>query len=171
MADTKSKILQLWSDNLMDRIQSEMSIQQISPFNPKYKGDGILQKTIDYKIYNAAGGNAEKIVFFYEYISMFVETGTGNGQEYDASKLNAPFKSGSKYYKSKHGEREPKPFITPLIKQRSFALGAIAARTLAEEISAKILYDFSVMDDAKKKTRVKKAKTQWWITYARAKGR
>jgi len=155
----------------MKRILSEMEVQGISPYNPRYKGDGVLQKSIDYKIFNASGGNMEKIVFFYEYIAVFVETGTGNGQEYDSSKLKSSYKSGTKYYKSRHGEREPKPFINPLIRQRAFALGAIAARTLAEEINAKIQYDFSVMDNNQKRARMNRAKTEWWIPYARAKGR
>lgn len=159
----------MWGDNLIKRIHNEMDTQEISPHNPSYEG-GTLARSIHYKIYNAAGGNPEKITFFYNYYSIFVEKGLGPGQKYDKSKLSNPFYSGKKYAPRKEGEREPKPFIIPLIKQRSFALGSIAARLLGEEIAGKILNEFETFDEKKKIKRVNMSQTNFWRLYAKAKG-
>ncbi|MDR1980380.1 MAG: hypothetical protein LBQ39_02010 [Tannerellaceae bacterium] len=166
MSEKREEVLKAWAENLIHRILKEMEVQQITPYNSKYpkgyKGKGDLKKSIDYKVWNASAGNPEMITFFYSYIGLFVETGTGKDEKYSYQKLSQPFKSGKKYYKSKHGEREPKPFISVLIKQRAFALGSISARLLAEEVNARIVSTFSRMDMDQRIAAVEKSRSQFW---------
>lgn len=168
MAESKIEILELWAFNLLKRILKEMGTQQISPNNPDYKGTGQLQRSIDFKIYNAAGGDVEKITFFYEYYALFVEIGVQKGQSYDQGKLSKPFYSGSKYAEKKPNRRPPKPFLSVLINQRTFALQQITDRVLTENITAVVMSNLSYKE---KKERSQVAKNNFWNKYLKAKGR
>ena len=91
MAKETYEAVVAWAENLKKRIYKEMEIQGISPYNIKKNFTGNLRKSIGYqifpKVYNAAGGDPEKITFFYAYYGIFVEKGIMKGQPYNKSKL------------------------------------------------------------------------------------
>lgn len=175
MEESKFDILRSWADNLIKRIQAEMKVQEIAPFNPYYKGENRLYESFDYdlddlnhKIHNAAGGDIEKIIFFYEYYGLFVELGVQKGQTYNKERLSKPFHSGSKYAPKKEGIREPKPFLFSLVNQRVFSLQKITERVLTENITLAVM---SSLSQKEKKERVKIARGSFMDRYLRAKGR
>lgn len=173
MADTKVEILEIWAQNLIKRILKEMRIQEISPDNPDYKGSGKLQESIDFapldrKIFNAAGGDDEKITFFYEYYGLFVELGTQKGQPYSKEKLSKPFYSGRKYASKKAGVRPPKPFLFGLVNQRVYSLQMILERVVTENITTTVVSTLSMKE---KKEKSSDSREGFWRKYAKVKGR
>lgn len=168
MEEDKNQIFKSWADNLIARIIKGMKVQGIDPDNPDYSGESYLQKSLDYKIHNAAGGDAEKISFFYAYYGLFVEMGVQGGQPYSQEKLSSPYKEGSKYASKQPGVRPPKPFLFVLANQRVFSLQKIVERVVTENVTISIMSSLSVPD---KKDQVKRARGGFWDKYLRAKGR
>lgn len=170
MSDDRNMLFINWADNVLQRILQEMVTQEIDPFNPDYSGDEKLRRSINYKIHNASGGNIEKITFLYEYYALFVEYGLGRGESYDRSKLNAPFKSGTKYAYKKPGIRAPKPFLFSLMNQRVFSLQKLTEHVLTENITAVIVQSLSAKEE-KSQQSLLSAKNKFWKRYAKLKGR
>lgn len=170
MAESKNEMLEIWALNVLDRILKEMKVQKISPYNPDYEGSGKLAESIniDKTVFNAAGGDIEKITFFYEYYALFVETGTMKGQPYSREKLNKPYKEGTKYAKDKKGIRAPKPFLFALLNQRVFSLQKIAERVISENITAAIV---STISSKERNKTDNKSREGFFRKYAKMKGR
>jgi len=145
--EDRYKVLNAWSRNTVDRWIKEMESQEVSPYNPKYKG-GSLLRSFYYKIYNAAGGDQTKILFVLNNYGRFVDLGVGNGQKYDPSRMDSPFRSGSRYQdKPRSGEqRVVKPFLMPVFKQRVYSLARILERKWSETAEVMIFQELTRKD-------------------------
>lgn len=130
--ESRAKILHRWAANVIRRWIKEIEYQNIT--DPDR-----LEKSLKYKIYNAAGGDMTKIIFTMANYGRYLDVGVGKGEKYKREKHNPIFWSGQKYPETAGYKHQVKPWMYPIFKQRVYALARILERKYSEYAQTIIL--------------------------------
>lgn len=124
--------LTYWAEGVVKRLKINFDTQNIFPYgspgpypgSPKSTGDAF--RSIYAKVYNAAGGNTEKISFFFNYYLYFVDMGVGAGQKIEAVERSEDAKYNRLYKDwNDRGERQSRPAFAMEFRYQIFKLGSI----------------------------------------------
>lgn len=125
--------LRLWAEGVYKNIRANFETQKVFPFKPypdSPDASGSLYNSLYWKISNAAGGDTQKIDFFFNYYGLFVDLGVGRGQKYAQVDNADPSVYGKRYKIWKgRGDRQSRPTILREIRQEVRMLrNSLAAR-------------------------------------------
>lgn len=166
---TGEKKLELtyWAEGVVKRLKKNFDTQNIFPYGypGPYPGSSTITKngqriqnstgdafrSIYAKVYNAAGGNTEKISFFFNYYLYFVDMGVGAGQPIEAVDRSDKAKY-NKLYKAwpDRGERQSRPAFAMEFRYQIFKLSAIVSAYYGRLITNGIVFSLTdeIPDDA-----------------------
>lgn len=117
--------LTLWAENMKKRLEANFGTQNIWPKGhpgpyigyrntsvAKHHKDGHALQEFYAKVYAGAGGDTEKISFFFNYYLYFVDMGVGAGQDITQVDDSASAKY-NKLYKTwdRQGDRQSRPAL------------------------------------------------------------
>lgn len=156
--EDKERTYRLWALYVMRDILKAMKTQQVGRSISYTKSGkkkinistGDLRKTMRYKLYNASGGNMEKIEFFFNYYATFVDLGAGREYTYESQRSAGAY--DKKYnYKRKYAEQDPdkrdtkppKPFMLPIFNQEVYILSNIITDKYQEFIRFYLFEDYA----------------------------
>lgn len=144
--------LTYWAEGVVKRLKLNFDTQNIFPYgspgpypgSPPSTGDAF--RSIYAKVYNAAGGNTEKISFFFNYYLYFVDMGVGADQPIGAVDRSDKAKY-NKLYKDwdDRGERQSRPAFAMEFRYQLFKLGTIVSAYYGRLITNGIV--FSITDE------------------------
>lgn len=123
--DSREEALEQWAANVIRRWIKEMDYQAVTDSRE-------LERSLKYKVYNAAGGDQTKIVFTLLNYGRFIDLGVGRGEKYTKKKHRPVFYSGRKYPETPGYSYQVKPWLMPLFKQRVYSLAKILERKYNE---------------------------------------
>ena len=159
---TSQKKLDLtyWAEGVVKRLKKNFDTQNIFPYgNPgPYPGSPVKSdkypngstgdafRSIYAKVYNAAGGNTEKISFFFNYYLYFVDMGVGGGQPIEKVDRSDKAKY-NKLYKPwpDAGDRQSRPAFAMEFRYQLFKLSTIVSAYYGRLITNGIV--FSITDE------------------------
>lgn len=133
-ASEKKLDLTYWAEGVVKRIKLNFDTQNIFPYgspgpypgSPVSSGDAF--RGIYAKVYNAAGGNTEKISFFFNYYLYFVDMGVGAGQPIEAVDRSEKARYNRKYKDwDDRGDRQSRPAFAMEFRYQLFKLGTIVS--------------------------------------------
>lgn len=158
---TKEKRLDLtyWAEGVVKRLKTNFGTQKIFPYgypgpypgaarkHGKFDGStGDAFRSIYAKVYNAAGGNTEKVSFFFNYYLYFVDMGVGAGRPIETVDRSDKAKYNRLYKTWKDtGDRQSRPAFAMEFRYQIFKLGAIVSAYYGRLISNGIV--FSLTDE------------------------
>ena len=150
----KEKKLELsyWAQRVVERLKANFDTQNIFPYgspgpypgSPTSTGDAF--RSIYAKVYNAAGGNTEKVSFFFNYYLYFVDMGVGAGQPIEAVDRDAKARY-NRLYKPwpDKGDRQSRPAYAMEFRHQLFKLTTIVSAYYGRLITNGIV--FSLTDE------------------------
>ena len=164
---TKDKRLDLtyWAQGVVNRLKLNFETQKIFPrgFPGPYPGSSVQKdkkgnytgstgdafRSIYARVYNAAGGNTEKISFFFQYYLYFVDRGVGAEQPITAVDRDAAAKYHARYKNwSDRGDRQSRPAFAMEFRYQLFKLGTIVSAYYGRMVTNGIV--FSITDEMPK---------------------
>ena len=161
-ASEKKLDLTYWAEGVVKRLKTNFDTQNIFPYgypgpypgaarkqtkNGKFEGStGDAFRSIYAKVYNAAGGNTEKISFFFNYYLYFVDMGVGAGQPIEAVDRSDKAKYNRLYKTWKDtGDRQSRPAFAMEFRYQLFKLSTIVSAFYGRLITNGIV--FSITDE------------------------
>lgn len=144
--------LTYWAEGVVKRLKLNFDTQNIYPYgdpgpypgSPKSTGDAF--RSIYAKVYNAAGGNTEKISFFFNYYLYFVDMGVGGGQPIERVDRSEKAKYNRLYKPwDDTGDRQSRPAFAMEFRYQLFKLSYIVSAYYGELITNGIV--FSITDE------------------------
>lgn len=162
-ASSEKKLdLTYWAEGVVKRLRMNFETQNIFPkgYPGPYPGasrkqtkDGKFQgstgdafRSIYARVYNAAGGNTEKISFFFNYYLYFVDMGVGAGQPIEAVDRSEKAKYNRLYKNwSDTGDRQSRPAFAMEFRYQLFKLGILVSAFYGRLITNGIV--FSITDE------------------------
>lgn len=157
--------LTYWAEGVVKRLKLNFDTQNIFPYGHPgpYPGasrvkqkDGTMTgstgdafRSIYAKVYNAAGGNTEKISFFFNYYLYFVDMGVGAGQPIEAVDRSDKAKYNRLYKQWRdRGDRQSRPAFAMEFRYQIFKLNALVSAYYGRLITNGIV--FSLTDEVPK---------------------
>jgi hypothetical protein len=149
--------LTVWAENMKKRLEKNFGTQNIWPLgNPgpyigyrntrsakRHKSGQSLQKFYA-QVYAGAGGDTEKISFFFNYYLYFVDMGVGAGQHLRDVDDSAPARY-NKLYKTwaGMGDRQSRPALTMEFRWQMIRLEAMTLSFYQRFVENAIVYGLS----------------------------
>lgn len=154
--------LTYWAEGVVKRLKTNFETQKIFPRgfpgpypgaarkqlkNGKFEGStGDAFRSIYAKVYNAAGGNTEKISFFFNYYLYFVDMGVGAGQPIVNVDRDEDARYNKRYKTWKDtGDRQSRPAFAMEFRYQLFKLSTIVSAFYGRLITNGIV--FSITDE------------------------
>lgn len=154
--------LTYWAEGVVKRLKTNFDTQNIFPYgypgpypgaarkqlkNGKFEGStGDAFRSIYAKVYNAAGGNTEKISFFFNYYLYFVDMGVGAGQPIVNVDRDEDARYNKRYKTWKDtGDRQSRPAFAMEFRYQLFKLSTIVSAFYGRLITNGIV--FSITDE------------------------
>ena len=152
--------LTLWAENMVRRLQMNFERQNVWPRgfpgpyigyrntagSKKSTGKGI--NSFFSKVWSGAGGDTEKISFFFNFYLYFVDMGVGAGQHIEAVD-RAERANWKKLYKTWDGEgdRQSRPMLAMEIRHQLLRLGTLVSTFYQEYVENGVLFSFIEEDE------------------------
>ena len=161
-AKEKRLDLTYWAEGVVKRLKTNFDTQNIFPYGypgpypgaaRKQTKDGRFEgstgnafRSIYAKVYNAAGGNTEKISFFFNYYLYFVDMGVGAGRPIETVDRSDKAKYNRLYKTWKDtGDRQSRPAFAMEFRYQIFKLSTLVSAYYGRLITNGIV--FSLTDE------------------------
>lgn len=153
--------LTVWAENMKKRLEANFETQKVWPRGfpgpyigyrntPGAKGStGDALRTFYAKVYAGAGGDTEKISFFFRYYLYFVDMGVGAGQpieeveSYPDAKWNETFKKWEGM-----GDRKSRPVLSMEFRHQVRRLQTLVSAYYQEYIETVMVQSFYDAQDS-----------------------
>ncbi len=153
--------LEYWAEHVMQRIKLNFRYQRVWPFGwpGPYRGyantkaaersTGSAYKNIYTKVYAAAGGDTNRIEFFFNEYLQYVDMGVGRGQDLSELKARGKYKDAKKPLTlharwNGMGDRQARPALMKELRHQLRRLQSILWAYYATQSQIVML---SVLDD------------------------
>ena len=149
---SKEKKLDLtyWAEGVIQRLKTNFKTQNIfprgspGPYPGAEPSTGDSYRSIYARVYNAAGGNTEKISFFFNYYLYFVDMGVGAGQPIEKVDRNEKAKYNQLYRPwDDKGERQSRPAFAMEFRYQLFKLKTIVSAYYGQLITNGIVFSLT----------------------------
>lgn len=157
----KRKTYSLWAVYTMRSILKAIQRQKVG-FRTVYTKSGqkkilestsSLKRSIGFRIFNAAGGDVEKIEFFFNYYATFVDLGVGRGHSFASQSKKGAYDKRYNYRRQyaeqdplKADTKPPKPFMLPIFNQEVYILSNIIVDRYEEFIQYHLFTDRYILE-------------------------
>lgn len=152
----EEKFLELtkWANHTIARIRKNFDKQKVWPmgFPGPYKGyagterskgstgESYSPRRLYAQVYNMAGGDTERITFFFRYYLYYVDMGVGRGKHWKFENEDAYYNRLFRKWQGE-GDRQQRPFLTMEIRHQLRRLEGILLAYYSEVIETKIVTD------------------------------
>lgn len=122
--EQKKLDLHLWADQVLKRIILNMKREMISPFGhpgpyagyDNRKNGAMSIRKLYARVYNDAGGNTEKITFFFSEFLNYIDMGVGVEQTFEQLRAKGRSSKKARYNRryarwEGEGDRQQRPFL------------------------------------------------------------
>lgn len=147
--------LTLWAENMKKRLEANFETQKVWPRGfpgpyigyrntPGAKGStGDALRTFYAKVYAGAGGDTEKISFFFRYYLYFVDMGVGAGQPIEDVDRSEKANWRTRYKDwAMEGDRQSRPVLSMELRWQLLRLETLVSSFYQEFIETTLITSF-----------------------------
>lgn len=144
-----------WAENMKQRLEANFETQKVWPRGfpgpyigyrntPGAKGStGDALRTFYAKVYAGAGGDTEKISFFFRYYLYFVDMGVGAGQPIEDVDRSAKASWRTRYKDwAREGDRQSRPVLSMELRWQLLRLETLVSSFYQDFIETTIIKSF-----------------------------